>query len=62
MMQHFPVLAVMLLFLAAFLVEIFGSKSKVIRNGLTLLATTNALVMTLALIGPVMMNGEVISY
>ena len=62
MMQHFPVLAVMLLFLAAFLVEIFGSKNKVIRNGLTLLATTNALVMTLALIKPVMMDGEIISY
>ena len=40
MIQHFPVAAVMLLFLAAFLVEIFGSKNAVVRNAIALEAAT----------------------
>ena len=62
MMQHFPVLAVMLLFLAAFLVEILGSKSTAVRNLITIAATTTALVLIYALIPSVMWRGEIISY
>ena len=62
MMQHYPVLAVMLLFLAAFLVEIFGSKIAAIRNLITFAASTTALVLIYALIPAVMLRGEIISY
>jgi len=62
MIQHFPVLAVMLLFLAAFCVEIFGSHNEGIRNTITMLAATIALVLIYALIPSVMINGEIISY
>ncbi len=60
--NHFPVIAVMGLFLAAFLVEIFGSKSKFIRNLITLIAAGGAFGLIAALIKPVMIDGEVISY
>ena len=62
MIQHFPVLSVMLMFLGAFLVEIFGAKNAVIRNGLAFLAHAAALCFMIALIPSVMINGEVISY
>ena len=62
MIQHFPVLAVMLLFLGAFCVEIFGSKNEGIRNTITMLAATIAPVLIYALIKPVMIDGEIISY
>ncbi len=62
MIQHFPVLAVMLLFLAAFQVEIFGSKNSQVRNSITFWATTISLLMILALIKPVMIDGQIISY
>ena len=61
-MQHFPVLAVMLLFLGAFLVEIFGSKNKYIRNTLAILFAGISFALIFALIKPVMIDGEVISY
>ena len=35
---HFPVISVMGLFLAAFLVEIFGSQNKTIRYAISLIA------------------------
>jgi len=60
--QHFPVIAVMGLFLAAFLVEIFGSKNKYIRNAIVLIATTGALVLIALLTKPVLIDGELISY
>ena len=62
MIQHFPVLAVMLLFLAAFLVEIFGSKSAAIRNAIAIEAATIAMILIYCLIKPVMIDGQVISY
>ena len=62
MMQHFPVLSVMLLFLSAFLVEIFGSKNATIRNAITLIATTVSLILVAALVPSIMVRGEIISY
>jgi len=59
---HFPVISVMGLFLAAFLVEIFGSHNKAIRNAITLIATTGAMVLMMSLIKPVLFGGQIISY
>lgn len=59
---HFPVLAVMGLFLGAFLVEIFGTYNKTARNIITMVTATGAFCLIAALIRPVMLNGEVISY
>ena len=59
--QHFPVLSVMGLFLAAFLVEIFG-KNKHVRYAITLIAVLAATLMTFYLVIPVFVDGEIISY
>ena len=59
---HFPVLSVMVLFLGAFLIEVFGGKNKTVRNTLALAATAIPFAMTMALIKPVFFDGEVISY
>ena len=60
--QHFPVIAVMGCFLCAFLVEIFGSHNKVIRNTLSIGMSAVALALMILLIKPVMIDGEIISY
>ncbi len=62
MMQHFPVLAIMSLFLGAFLNLFFGKKSKTARFVITLAATGTAFGLILALIKPVMIDGQVITY
>ncbi|MBR3245010.1 MAG: hypothetical protein IKF90_20350 [Parasporobacterium sp.] len=61
-MQHFPVIAVMSLFLGAFLVEIFGRKNKIVRNIITLFFVGVSFLCIVSLIVPVFINGEVISY
>ena len=60
--QHFPVIAVMGCFLCAFLVEIFGSHNKVIRNILSIGMAGVALALMILLVKPVMIDGEIISY
>lgn len=60
--EHFPAMAVMGLFLGAFLVEIFGSKNKTVRNILAVGAAAIAFAEIVALIKPVMIDGKVISY
>ena len=52
----------MLLFLAAFLVEIFGSRIAAIRNILSIGTATVSMCMIFALIKPVMIDGQIISY
>ena len=59
---HFPVLAVMGLFLGAFLVEIFGSNNKTVREVIAIATAGIAFCLTAAMIFPVMRDGEVISY
>lgn len=59
--RHFPVYSVMALFLGAFLIIVLGKK-KVIRNILTVLSVSVSLACMLALIKPVMINGEIITY
>ncbi len=58
---HFPIYSVMVLFLGAFLIVVLG-KNKIIRNIIALLAVTISLGCMIALIKPVMINGEVIAY
>lgn len=60
--QHFPVIAVMGLFLCAFLVEIFGAKNKYVINTIVLLAAAGAFALIATLIKPVLIDGEIISY
>ena len=61
-LQHFPVIAVMGLFLGAFLIEIFGNKWKLARNILSIVFTGGALVLIACLVKPVFFDGAVISY
>lgn len=58
---HFPVLSVMVLFFAAFLIVITG-KIKVLRRIIYILAVTIALALLSYLIKPVMVDGEIIAY
>ncbi len=62
LMTHFPVIAVMGLFLGAFLVEIFGSKNKVVRNIIVMVFVTVAAACIVALVPAVFLRGEVITY
>ena len=59
--QHFPIYAIMVLFLGAFLIAVFG-RNRTARNVLALLSITAALAFILALIRPVMLGGEIIAY
>lgn len=59
--QHFPIYAIMVLFLGAFLIVVFGG-NRTARNILALLSITASLAFILALIKPVMWNGEIIAY
>ena len=59
---HFPVIAVMILFLAAFLVVIFGTHRKNLRRIIAMTAAVISFGLIFYLIKPVMLDGEVISY
>ena len=59
--QHFPIYAIMVLFLGAFLIVVFGG-NRTARNILALLSITASLAFILALIKPVMWGGEIIAY
>lgn len=60
--QHFPVISVMGLFLAAFMTEIFGSRSRLVRNIIAVGSLGGALTLLLLLVRPVLLQGQVISY
>ena len=60
-LQHFPIYSIMVLFLGAFLIVIFGH-NKAVRHGVALLATCASMLFMMALIKPVMLGGEIISY
>ena len=59
--QHFPVYAIMVLFLGAFLIAAIGRKAPV-RHCLAVLASGASLAFMIALIQPVMLGGEIIAY
>ena len=60
--EHFPVLAVMTLFMGAFLVVVFGTHRKTLRIVVTMLSVIVSFCMVCALIKPVLLDGEIISY
>ena len=60
-LQHFPIYSIMVLFLGAFLIVVFG-RSKVVRHSVALLATCASMLFMMGLIKPVMLGGEIISY
>lgn len=59
--QHFPIYSIMVLFLGAFLITVFGG-NKTVRNILALVSITASLAFVAALVKPVMLEGEIISY
>lgn len=59
--QHFPIYAIMVLFLGAFLVTVFG-KNRSVRNVLVLLTVSASLAFVALLVKPVMLGGEIIGY
>lgn len=59
--QHFPIYAIMVLFLGAFLITVFGHNRHV-RNVFAVAAITASLAFVLALVKPVLLDGEIISY
>jgi len=61
-MIHFPILAVIALFMGAFVTALVGRRSEIARRVVVVLATGIALVLTLCLIKPVLMDGEIIHY
>ncbi len=62
MIQHFPVLAVMGMFLGAFLIEIFGSKNAAVRNAISFITFTVVAGLVYALVKPIIIDGGVIAY
>ncbi len=61
-MTHFPILAVMALFLGAFITSLVGRRNETVRHIVVFLSMTVALVLTFCLIKPVLLDGNVIAY
>jgi multicomponent Na+:H+ antiporter subunit D len=62
MTNHLPILSVIVLFLGAFLVAIFGGKNSSIRKGIVTVATSLSFIFVVMLIKPIMIDGNVIAY
>ena len=60
--SNFPILAVMALFLGAFIASLAGRRSAVVRNVIVFLSMAVSLVLILCLIKPVFADGQVITY
>lgn len=61
MMQHYPILAIMIYFLGAFLTVLAG-KNKTLRYCIVGAAVTASFVLMLLLIKPIMIDGQIIAY
>lgn len=61
-MYNFPILAIMALFLGAFVSSLVGRRNAKIRNAVVFLAMLVSLVLILSLIKPVLLDGQVINY
>ncbi|MBQ2058936.1 MAG: hypothetical protein II488_04105 [Firmicutes bacterium] len=59
---HFPVIAVMTLFMGAFLTVVLGRHSKGVRSFIALAASCVSFALIATLVKPVMIDGEIISY
>ncbi|MEG1632601.1 MAG: proton-conducting transporter membrane subunit [Oscillospiraceae bacterium] len=60
-MQHFPVISIMILFLGAFLVAVFG-RSKAMRVIIVSASVLTSFVLMALLIKPIMIDGQIITY
>ena len=60
--NNFPILAIMSLFLGAFVSSLVGRRSAKVRNTVVFLAMLISLVLILALIKPVLLEGKIINY
>jgi multicomponent Na+:H+ antiporter subunit D len=60
-LQHFPIYSIMVLFLGAFLIVVFG-QNKIFRHTVALLATFASFFFMAMLFKPVMLEGETIAY
>ena len=60
-LQHFPIYAIMVFFLGAFLIVVFG-RNRTVRNVIAFLATAGSLCFLAALIRPVMLQHQIIAY
>ena len=59
---HFPILAVIVLFLGAFITSLVGRHNAKARNVVVFLSMAISLALTLALIKPVLLDGQIITY
>ncbi len=59
--QHFPIFTIMLYFLGAFLIVLFG-KNRAARNIIAFIATGLSLTLLILLVKPIMLNQEIIAY
>jgi len=59
--RHFPIYAIMVLFLGAFLIVLFG-RNRWARHILAFLSVASSLAFLIALVRPVMLGGEIIAY
>lgn len=60
--HNFPILAIMALFLGAFLNSLVGRRNAILRNAVVVLSMLAALVMMLALIKPILLEGDTLTY
>lgn len=60
--NNFPILAIMSLFLGAFISSLVGRRNAKVRNTVVFLSMLVSLVLILALIKPVLLEGQVINY
>ena len=59
--QHFPIFAIMLYFLGAFFIVLFG-KNRIARNCIAFLATGLSLTLLILLVKPIFLDGGIIAY
>ena len=62
MIQHLPIISIMVLFFGAFLTIIFGSKNKTIRATIMLVATLISTSCIALLVKPIFIDGGIIAY
>lgn len=59
--QHFPIFAIMLYFLGAFFIVLFG-KNRILRNCIAFLSTGLSLTLLILLVKPIFLDGGIIAY
>lgn len=62
LLPHMPVLAIMALFMGAFVIALLPERAEILRRIVVCLAVLSALSCILCLIGPVLLRGEILSY